>query len=170
MRRAGRPALPCQQMLEDGGETFRSKVGSRPGDEPLPVAHALWHCETAFAKAKYVPCALASAQGAAISSTLPGGLRSSPPRASAKPTDYQRIWVFTNDDDPCRSDNAAIKHAVKKAKVRRGRARICRCCCCCSVTLDAAGLHRPRQANGAVAHVAAGQGVRHAPVLGQHRA
>lgn len=131
-------------MLEDGGETFRSKVGSRPGDEPLPVAHALWHCETAFARAKYVPARwplhrpLLSAMHVLAARAAH---RFSP--CSAKPSDYQRIWVFTNDDDPCRGDNAAIKHAVKKAKVRRGsvqattaaRSRVC------DSSFSVAGLH-----------------------------
>lgn len=84
-------------------------VGSCAAAAPMPLHHGLWTCSMAFSKAGYAAAhtSRAPASTAAFTCTCR--------RRRVKPQDFQRIWLFTNDDMP--GDESMRDQAVQKAKV-----------------------------------------------------
>ena len=76
---------------------LQAKLGELPPDAKLPLAHAIWSVNLDVAKKKL------------------------------KETDSVALWIFTNDDDPFRGDQAAARQCIQRARDGAEQGHECVC-------------------------------------------
>lgn len=72
------------QIFIDEPNKFLDKIGSKDSSNCLPLQHALWTASFTFTQAKM------------------------------KKNDYQRMWLFTNDDNPYINNQSDISKCIVK--------------------------------------------------------